>query len=121
VGAKESQESVAPQGLIVILGAKPRAFARGYHLSPLRGSNRMRFARYVRQHCLSSHRAELYARQNGAFEQDDSQVFATSDACLLTPQLILAKAVPAASPIDFGSYGCRSFNNKRTKRRMKKS
>jgi hypothetical protein len=38
VGAKESQESVAPTGLIVSFGRKPRAYARGFDLSPLRGS-----------------------------------------------------------------------------------
>ena len=53
VGAKESQESVAPKVLVVSFAQKPRACARGYDLSPLRGSNRMRFARYLGQFCLS--------------------------------------------------------------------
>jgi hypothetical protein len=53
VGAKESQESVAPTVLIVSFAGKPRAFARGYDLSPLRGSDRMRFARHLGHQSLS--------------------------------------------------------------------
>jgi hypothetical protein len=52
VGAKESQESVAPTGLIVQFGRKPRAYARGFDLSPLRGSKWMRFARHLGQQSL---------------------------------------------------------------------
>jgi hypothetical protein len=49
LGTKDSQESVAPTVLILSSARKPRAFARGYDLPPLRGSSRMRFARYLRQ------------------------------------------------------------------------
>src|SRR5262249_10515156 len=49
-GRKIRKKSVAPPGLIFKLARNPRAYARGYDLSPLCGSNRMRFARYLGQH-----------------------------------------------------------------------
>src|SRR5215468_8169620 len=48
-GAKDSREICRPSGAHRHMAENPRAYAPGHDLSPLRGSNRMRFARHPGQ------------------------------------------------------------------------